>query len=356
MNALVRGTTFALSRLFGALGVSKHGRATHTWGTASRGHLLINESPDFPRHAFFQAGKRFPVQIRHATLSGEDDAVKDLRSGSIKFSHQSTDSPLDLIMNTGELGVFWNLKSFIAFTWASGRGEKGIQKYCEKYPLGYRGAQDSVRRAPDSFLQLRYHSKLPFYFHTEDGQKLLVKFRLGPFDDLPDSGLVTGQDHHDMWKQKRLEDETRPLDYLRQEYIARIQQQPLKYRLSMQLHTLVKGESKEIYNSAKAWSEDNHPWIEVGVATMTESLSFEEAELLTYRVNHMPPSISLIPATSLTDYNSLAYARSKVYKYVQGLRLKNYKRKNQIGPTPTPQSSDTSTPVVPKQTKTSSRG
>lgn len=334
MNTGVRLTTSFLSRLFGRLGVAKHGRATHTWGVASRGHIVINDSPGFPDHDFFQPGKKFPVQIRHATISFEDDAVKDVRSGSVKFSHHHLESPLDLIMNTGEENAFWNLKTFLAFTWAGVRGEKGLQNYCEKYPEGYRVARGSVRRAPDSFLQLRYYSKLPFHFRTQDGRTLLVKFKLGPFEDLPDSGIATGQDSIDMWKQGRLEGETRPFDYLRKDHLARLKQQAIQYRLSMQLHTPIDGESKEIYNAAKAWDEASHPWIEVGVATMTEALSFEETEMLMYRINHMPPAISIIPAKSLSDYNSLGYARSKIYKYAQGLRLKYYQSRKQVGPTP----------------------
>lgn len=334
MNTAVRLTSSFLSRLFGRLGVSKHGRATHTWGVGSRGHLIINESPDFPENDFFQAGKKFPIQIRHATISFEDDAAKDVRSGSVKFSHHHLESPLDLIMNTGEENAFWNLRTFLAFTWAGVRGEKGMKAYCEKYPEGYRVARGSVRRAPDSFLQLCYYSKLPFHFKTQDGNTLLVKFKLSPYENLPDSGIPTGQDSIDMWKQDRLEGETKPFDYLRKEHLTRLRQQSIQYRLSMQLHTPVNGESDEIYNAAKAWDEPSHPWLEVGVATMTEALSFEETEMLMYRINHMPPSISIIPAKSLSDYNSLAVARSKIYKYAQGLRLRYYQSRKQVGPTP----------------------
>ncbi|PCI44206.1 MAG: hypothetical protein COB51_10500, partial [Moraxellaceae bacterium] len=151
-----------------------------------------------------------------------------------------------------------------------------------------------------------------------------------------------------------LEGETKPMDYLRQEYLDRIKRRPLKYRLYMQLHTPVPGQSQEIYNSAKAWDKVNYPWIEVGVATMTEALSFEEAELLMYRVNHMPPSISIIPAKSLSDYNSLAVARSKVYKYAQGLRLKFYQSRKQIGPTPATPRTDIPSAADSDQSKVAS--
>ncbi|MBV1872763.1 MAG: catalase [Gammaproteobacteria bacterium] len=332
MNLKLLVSTAILSRIFAIFGLLNHGRATHLWGVAAAGTFKVSDSADLPAHDFFKKGNEYPIQLRHANVSFEDDACKGVRSGSLKFSHQSDDSPLDLLMNTGEGNGFWNIKTFISFTWARIRGEKGFKSYCDKYPEACQVARGSVRRAPDSFSQLRYYSKIPFHFHTQDGKILLVKFKLGPYEKVPDSGLVTGDDYINVWQQQRLPEETRDMDYLRKEFLSRISEKEIKYRLSMQLHTPISGESEEIYNAAQAWDENTHPWIELGVATFSKSLSTTQAELLQFQVNNMPDSISVIPAKSMSDYNSIGYARSKVYKYAQNWRLKFYKYRHRVGP------------------------
>ena len=331
-TAALRLTTWLLSRLFGVFARLKKGRATHTFGVGARGRFKVTDSPEFPPNAFFRPGAEYPLQLRHATISFEDDAVKDVRSGSLKFSHEALDSPLDLIMNTGEENAFWNLRSFLAFTWAGVRGARGLESYCEKYPEGYRVARGSVRRAPDSFIQLRYYTKIPFHYRTTDGALLVVKFKLGPYDDMPDSGVATGEDDILLWNQERLPHETRAPDYLRRDFVERLDAGEIKYRLWMQCHPPKPGESAEIYNAAKAWNESKSPWHEVGVATMTEALRPDDCEMLRLRLNNMPESISVIPARSLADYNSIGYARSKVYAHAQKVRLKSYKRRGKIGP------------------------
>ena len=50
----------------------------------------------------------FQVRMRHANLSYDDDRTLDVRSSSIKFADNDVDSPLDLIMNTGDRCPFWN--------------------------------------------------------------------------------------------------------------------------------------------------------------------------------------------------------------------------------------------------------
>lgn len=324
----LRLTTWFVSRLFGVVGLWKKGRATHTYGVGAKGSFKVTDSPRFPSHEFFSPGAEYPLQVRHATISYEDDAVKDVRSGSLKFSHSPLDSPLDLIMNTGEENAFWNLRTFLAFVWAGARGPKGLKSYCKRYPEGHRVARGSVRRAPDSFVQLRYYTKIPFHFHTREGVTMLVKFKLGPYEDLPDSGVVTGDDSINVWEQERLPTETRAHDYLRNEFLKRLDEGEVKYRLWMQCHTLATGESAEIYNAAKAWDERKWPWLEVGVATMAEPLCAEDCEMLRMRVHNMPASISVVPATSLSDYNSIGYARSRIYPYAQKLRIDSYQSRS----------------------------
>ena len=44
-----------------------------------------------------------------------DDAGADGRSFSIKFADSDGESPMDILMNTGEANIFWNTSSFEDF-------------------------------------------------------------------------------------------------------------------------------------------------------------------------------------------------------------------------------------------------
>ena len=90
-------------------------RATHTVGTGGLGVVKIVENPKFPAHDFFQPGRQFPVRLRHANLKYIDDAGADARSFSIKFADSDSDSPLDIVMNTGEANIFWDVASLEDF-------------------------------------------------------------------------------------------------------------------------------------------------------------------------------------------------------------------------------------------------
>lgn len=110
----------------------KFRRATHTVGTGGLGNAKIVNNPKFPAHEFFQPGRTFPVRLRHANLKFEDDAASDARSFSIKFADNDSESPLDIVMNTGEANIFWDVESLDDFVPAN-EGESG-KKYVYKNP------------------------------------------------------------------------------------------------------------------------------------------------------------------------------------------------------------------------------
>ena len=53
--------------------------------------------------------------MRHANLKYTDDAGADARSFSIKFADADEESPLDIVMNTGEANIFWDVSSLNDF-------------------------------------------------------------------------------------------------------------------------------------------------------------------------------------------------------------------------------------------------
>ena len=99
-----------------ATAYNKGRRGTHIVATGGFGAAKIVDNPKYPPHEFFEPGRTFPVRIRHANLTYLDDATADGRSLSIKFADSDSESPFDLIMNTGEANIFWDIASFEDFT------------------------------------------------------------------------------------------------------------------------------------------------------------------------------------------------------------------------------------------------
>ena len=95
--------------------------------------LVINHAIRKSNLFFLIIGRRFSARLRHANLKYPDDASSDVRSFALKFSDSDSDSPLDIIMNTGEANVFWNSPSFEDFV-ASNRSEDALQDFVYKNP------------------------------------------------------------------------------------------------------------------------------------------------------------------------------------------------------------------------------
>ena len=168
--------TFAVGVALAASLFAKH-RMSHDNGIAARGLVRILDNPNRPAHPFFLPGATFPCRIRHATATFLDDAVKGIRSMSIKFSDHHFHSPFDLQMNTGEVSLFWSAASFLQF--ARLRKQRwGVEyrDYYRKYPDGLRGAEQAIRENPNSFQDLRYYCKTPFNFLGEDNINRYAKY------------------------------------------------------------------------------------------------------------------------------------------------------------------------------------
>jgi hypothetical protein len=327
-------SAWMIGTLFGLTGFLNKGRATHRYGVGAAGTARIVDDPKFPAHPFFKPGREFPVQIRHATVTFEDDATLDIRSGSLKFSDQPSDSPLDLIMNTGERVAFWNVPSFVTATLAVRDGEAGGKKFIETSPDGAAGTLDSVRRAPASFTQLYFFSKVVLGFTAADGTKMLVKFRLAPEDKGAETGMPTEQDLKTPWKQARVEGDDRPQDYLRTEFLSRFKGGGrVVYHLQMQLHSPVPPDGSDvIYHASRAWDPETHPWLDVATVTLTRALSLEEVEGMKLQFSRLPEGMHVPPARSMDDFTSLGYVRSRVYPRAGWLRLFGYRLRGQVGP------------------------
>lgn len=318
-------TTRILGLMLGATLTFQRKRMSHNNGIAAKGTVRIVDNPRFPRHEFFEPGKVFPVRIRHGQATYLDEAMAALRSMSIKFSNHHLDSPFDLIMNTGEYSLFWSAASFLKL--ASLRKEHwGVQyiEYYRKYPVGLKAAQIGLRRAPSSYVNLRFYTQTPFLFIGKDGIKRYAKYRVVPFFDEPESGIIENPCDFDTSNQRVLPTETKSKLYLSNEYRERIKNGKAKYYLQIQTREADEEQDNIILNSTILWDENIYPYHNLAVIEINEALSWVESLKTSFSLNHMPKTLGILPSKSLYDFNSLNYMRANV-EIARKARFLSYK-------------------------------
>ncbi|MGB3693094.1 MAG: hypothetical protein WBG70_21595 [Spirulinaceae cyanobacterium] len=323
--------TVGLGILFTFNALRKKARATHKYGVGGAGIAKIIDHPQFPEHEFFQAGRVFPLRLRHATVTYPDEAAKDIRSVSLKFSDHEKESPLDIVMNTAPQ-TFRHIVGFWRFALSSILKKKpdepvsslGLKEYCNYDSHQRLIFTTALRRAPESFTQVYYHSQLVNYFKAEDGKIRYVKYRLIPENRGKESGLQSEEDAQTPWLQKRYPQEKKRQDYLSLEYIERASKEPIIYHLQLRLHEDT-GDVKEICRQDRPWSEETSPWLDLATVTIQRPLTFQETEKLTFNIGTQPPSLGIVDGKSIYDPNSINYARTRVYGFSQAVRYIIYK-------------------------------
>jgi catalase len=296
-------------------------RMSHNVGTTATGKLRIVDDPRFPPHDFFVPGREIACRLRHAPVSYDDDTIIQLRSASLKFADTSSESPLDIEMNTGRMSLFWSARNFfqIAAKQTPDKGDPQQLRYrhfYEAFPQGLVAAKDGIRRDPTSFAEMRYYTQTTQYFVGKDGVKRYAKFRLLPFDDIPESGVIPPAEMESYWSEAVRAGETKAPNYLKAELTTRVARGPVKYRLELQLHPAKDDPAEddpEIFNCNAVWDEAAHPYMPVAVVTVDKVLSWKEECKMIYAPQNCPPSLGLIPARSIDDYNSVNYMRAAVY-------------------------------------------
>ncbi|QRK10605.1 hypothetical protein JQX13_11250 [Archangium violaceum] len=283
---------------------------SHDNGIAARGRIRITENPTFPAHDFFEPGREFACRLRHASVSYPDDTVIQVRAASLKFADSDYESPLDLEMNTGTISLFWSARNFIEFVTKKNPRVNGLDyvEYYKDNPRGLLASAEGVRKDPSTFTQLYYHSQVPLRFVGKDGVLRYAKYRLIPENRGPETGLMPPNATQTLWDED-LTDPSRSPNYLKEELADRLSRGPVTYHLQIQLHTPRPGESAEILNSNVAWDEATHPHMDLGTVTLEEVLPFEDSVRMRFSMSHHPPSLGLLPAESVDDYNSLNYMR-----------------------------------------------
>jgi arachidonate 5-lipoxygenase len=286
-------------------------KMSHNNGIAAVGSIRFVDNPGFPLHPFFEPGKTLPCRVRHAAASFMDDAMRVVRSMSIKMADTAKKSPMDIELNTGETALFWSIASFFRFAkYKKTRFGMQYEDYYRKYPTGVEGAHVGMRRDPTSFSNLRYHSQTPFLYEAEDNVLRYIKYRTIPAEDVPESGLL---DEYDMMipteNQRILPGETLVRNYLKEEYVERLQTGPIKYKLQVQLHEASDDDDAEVFNSCKKWDEASHPWMDLAEITINKPLDWAESTRMIFTMKNLPKGLGIIPSYSIYDYNSLNFLR-----------------------------------------------
>lgn len=307
-----------------ALGAgTRRRRMSHNQGTAGRGTLRIVENPEFPATEFFEPGAEFSCRLRHGCVSFLDDCVNEVRSATIKFADTDFKSPLDIQMNTGEHCFFWTARTFWHFAfWRHRHGTTQYEKYYRTYPWGRRSAASAFRRAPTSYATMHFHSHTPFGWHASDGRLRYARFRLirgdgGPELDAPTLEYVDKCEHDVaqaaiLAQQKCLpEDEAKSVNYLNHEWHDRLRQGPITYRLQLQLHEVSPTDPPDVLNALLPWDEATHPYMDLATVSITEPLSYADQQYMGFEITNLPNSMSILPAKSIDDFNSLNYMRKQ---------------------------------------------
>ncbi|MGH9215824.1 MAG: hypothetical protein ACRDZS_06180, partial [Acidimicrobiales bacterium] len=197
-------------------------RMSHENGIVTRGRVRIVDEPTFPRNAFFTPGTEFPCRMRFGAATWKDDAKMVIRGAGLKFADDRDTSPLDLLLNSGSLAIFWSARTFVGFMRGTiaGRG-KNWTPYLSQQPMALAGSQDGMRRDPTSIGSIVYHSQTCFGLVDLDANHYYVRYRLWPLSYEPD-GTPTPDDLTHPWLQNPLPDETRNRNYLKDEARARL--------------------------------------------------------------------------------------------------------------------------------------
>lgn len=280
-------------------------RMSHDNGIVTRGRIRVVPDLRIPPNAFFVPGREFPCRVRFGAATWNDDAKMVIRGAAVKFADDRFDSPLDLMMNTGRLAIFWDARTFVGFMFGTiaGRGKSWVP-YLTKHPMAMVGGRDSLKRVPTSVGSLEYNSKTCLGLVDDENRMWYVRYRLVPLSYEPD-GTPTAEDLAHPWFQNPLPDETRSRNYIKDELRDRLATEPIEFMLRMQPRRRPPGPDPEWVTAQYEWDEDAHPWLDVATVTIDEALDHDEAQWTWFEMSNHPPCLPVPRGRSIDDPHSL---------------------------------------------------
>ncbi len=284
-------------------------RMSHENGIVTRGRLRVVDDPTFPRNEFFTPGTDFSCRMRFGAATWKDDAKMVIRGAGLKFADDRKTSPLDLLMNSGELAIFWSARSFVGFMKGTiaGRG-KNWTPYLSTHPMAAAGGRDGMRRDPTSIGSIVYNSQTCFGLIDSDDVFHYVRYRLWPLSFEPD-GTPTPDDLLHPWFQNPLPDETRDRNYLKDAAIERLRGGTIEFMLQIQPRRKPPGPDPEWVTAQYVWDDTVHPWCDVAHIVLDEALPYEESMLTAFDIGNHPACLPVPLGRSIDDPHSLSNLR-----------------------------------------------
>ena len=306
--------TFGVTLLVSAHSFFGKVRMSHENGITLRGRLRIAADARMPEHDFFKQGRTFACRIRHGAASFTDDAKLVVRSASIKFADSRSKSPMDILMNTGRMPLFWNARTFVQFMRRSmaGKGKEYVP-YLREHPQAATGGGDGVRRDPVSPHRLVYQTQTTSGFIGRDNILRYARYRLGPVGlDEQESGVPDEWDREHAWLQNPRLNESRSRNYLKNATRELLESgEVMRYRLQIQLRLPPPDDTlqPEWFSAAVPWDESMFPYLDLAVLDVDEALSHKESMLTWFDLSYHPKSLPVPAARSIDDAHSLNHLR-----------------------------------------------
>jgi len=284
-------------------------RMSHENGFVLRGRMRVVDDPSFPRNEFFTPDTEFPCRMRFGAATWKDDAKMVIRGAGLKLADERRDSPLDLLLNTGELAIFWDARSFVGFMKGTiaGRG-KNWTPYLSTHPMAAAGGRDGMRRDPTSIGSLQYNSQTCFGLEDLDGNDYYVRYRLQPLT-FPVDGFPGPDDLEHPWFQNPLPDEPRNRNYLKHQACEWLDGDVIEFMLQIQPRRVPPGKDPEWVSAQYVWDDTASPWHDVARITLDEALDYEEAMRTAFDITNHPPCLPVPRGRSIDDPHSLSDLR-----------------------------------------------
>lgn len=308
--------------------VLRRARPYHRLGVGATGTFEFRGGEGLPDTAFFGArDEPLLCTVRFSNRRQADDATLDYRGCALRLSWPDESAPLDLLMRTGAFGHVYNAAQAVALRWAP----RWLRtRWLRQSHAAREASIAGLRRAPDSYAQLRYHTQLVRLWRgAHDGpiESRRCRLRLIPYTGA-ESGLPDAVDEDAPWAIERRPDESRAPDYLRAELAERIAAGGVKMRLQAQISPGLAQSTPDI-EDALAWYDATVdwplPWIEVGVVSLDKSLPSSATEYLSFDPSLGAGVLATPLSPSWRDPRSLAATQDRVVHWVGEVRLRLYR-------------------------------
>ena len=166
--------------------------------------------------------------------------------------------------------------------------------------------------------------KLRFNFIGEDGIQRYAKYRAIPYEELEETGIISGRDVLEPENQRITPGESRSRNYLKDEFKERLSNGAVRYRLQIQIRDHKDDQDPIIFNCCVDWDDQEFPWMDMGIIQVNKIMDWTSSNRMGFSVINMPKKLGMIKAYSIYDYNSLNYMRAKT-EVARKARLWAYK-------------------------------